>query len=88
MKAFDVQVETWMKQAACTDPSIDPDWFFPEVTNEKSLEQKLALVICENCPVKIECLAYAMKNWPVYGIWGGLKNIQLSYLAKQTKEQQ
>lgn len=77
----------WMKLGNCTDPSIDPDWFFPESENENNIHQKMALEMCRACPVKMECLGYALKNWPIYGIWGGLRNKQIKDIARQLKEQ-
>ena len=32
--------------------------------------------ICESCPVKKRCLAYAMENKERYGMWGGLTPIE------------
>lgn len=27
--------------------------------------------MCDDCPVRAECLAYSITNWESYGIWGG-----------------
>ena len=83
---FDKESTPWMKDGNCTDPSIDPDWFFPDSEHENNLEQRIALDMCKDCPVKMNCLGYALKNWPVYGIWGGMRNKQLKDLARQIKE--
>lgn len=76
----------WMKDGNCTDPSIDPEWFFPESEHYNNQTTKVALKICSTCPVKRECLEYALSHWPIYGIWGGLRTKQLKELAKQVKE--
>jgi hypothetical protein len=36
----------------------------------------------------MNCLGYAIKNWPVYGVWGGMKNKDIKDIVKQLKEQQ
>lgn len=52
--------------AACK--GIDPALFYPgrghSVTEAKA--------VCEGCPVKAECLEWALDNGEKYGIWGGL----------------
>ena len=88
IRALDFASESadWTNRANCTDPSINPDWFFPISEHDTSLEQRAALSICQKCPVKIECLNYALEHWPLYGIWGGLKNKDIKQLAERKKE--
>lgn len=54
----------WRDQAACKD--ADPELFFPrtEVLAE-------AEAICESCPVRMDCLVYAIENNIEHGTWGG-----------------
>lgn len=68
----------WMDQAACLDPDVDPELFFPPKggmndyrTNHLSIRWP-AMAICEQCPVRAECLMYAYKTDQRHGIWGGL----------------
>lgn len=59
--------ETWTQQAACaeTDPAI---WF--PANNRESPE---AIAICDQCPVRQECLDHAISLGELtYGIRGGL----------------
>lgn len=77
----------WMTQGNCTDPSIDPEWFFPQNEIQTNPETKLALKMCETCPVRMECLAYAINNYPIDGIWGGMRHKQLKDIVRQLKEQ-
>lgn len=72
------ETETWMSNARCS--STDPELFFP--TRKKGNEQgnmdntSIAQEICNDCPVKLQCLAYAMayekERGRRYGIYGGL----------------
>lgn len=58
--------EDWYERALC--PQTDPDAFFPE----KGGSTKEAKKICLGCPVKQQCLQWALDNDERFGIWGGL----------------
>jgi WhiB family redox-sensing transcriptional regulator len=59
----------WITQAACAD--VDTDLFFPE----RGEDQTAAKAICATCPVRAECLAYALETGDP-GIWGGTSERQ------------
>lgn len=82
---FDYEVLPWMNNALCTDPTVDPEWFFPDGNIDKSFEVKIALRICSECPVRLQCLKYAVENYPLDGIWGGLKPYQLKDLVNKRR---
>jgi hypothetical protein len=58
-----------MEEALCADPRVDPDIFF------RAGNVQRAKNICRECPVKIECFAYAYsqvdEQGELHGIWGG-----------------
>jgi WhiB family redox-sensing transcriptional regulator len=58
--------EPWMEEAACANS--DPDLFFPE-RGDSVVEAK---AVCRGCPVRAECLEYALERGEKYGLWGGL----------------
>lgn len=60
----------WMVEALCAQ--TDPEVFFPEKGSGTSTDIKLAKTICAGCPVRQQCLDYALDNDIEYGIWGGL----------------
>jgi hypothetical protein len=65
-----VGVEPWMEQAACRGLHAD-DWF-PDDKRFRG-DVRLIKAICnEICPVREQCLAYAIDRNEVWGIWGGL----------------
>ena len=64
--AFDADERAWMLEAKCLD--ADPEAFFPE----KGGSTREAKRICSICPVREECLEYALANEERFGIWGGL----------------
>jgi len=65
----------WMLQAACNDDQIDPKWFHG---NGKGLRPIRALRICQQCPVRMECLLVALEkpNHDDHGVWGGTTHRQ------------
>lgn len=46
----------------------DPDAFFPE----RGQSAREAKRVCVACPVRIQCLEWALDNPEHFGIWGGL----------------
>lgn len=56
----------WQDRALCA--VTDPEVFFPE-SGGSTLKAKL---VCQRCPVKVECLDYAINHNERFGIWGGL----------------
>lgn len=55
----------WREHGACR--GVDPNIFFPE-RGESCVEAK---AICAGCPVRGECLDYALDLGEKFGIWGG-----------------
>ena len=49
-----------------------PDPFFPVGSTGLAVEQiEAAKAVCEQCPVKTECLQFALETNQDSGIWGG-----------------
>lgn len=57
----------WMRDAACR--GMDPELFFPE--KGASWDVQEARGVCAGCPVRTECLTYAMDHTERHGVWGG-----------------
>ena len=49
----------------------------------RGAEQNHAKRICRNCPVRTECLAYALDYGMEYGVWGGMTERERRSLVKQ-----
>lgn len=61
---------SWRVDAVCKD--TDPELFFPVGTTGQALLQiDRAKQVCDECPVKIECLDFAIETNQDSGIWGG-----------------
>jgi WhiB family transcriptional regulator, redox-sensing transcriptional regulator len=60
----------WRSSAACL--SADPDLFFP-ISSTGPAERQIARakVICAGCPVRVQCLDFALTHDQTHGIWGG-----------------
>jgi WhiB family redox-sensing transcriptional regulator len=60
----------WQAAGACV--SADPEIFFPVSAGGASARQiEQARRVCARCPVRRECLDWAMSSGEMHGIWGG-----------------
>ena len=59
----------WMSKGACV--GCDPAQFFPTKRVGSRAAKKAARAMCAACPVKDDCLAFAMRDPYVLGVWGG-----------------
>jgi WhiB family redox-sensing transcriptional regulator len=63
-------VRNWRDDAACRD--TDPDLFFPVGTTGLAVDQiASAKAVCASCPVRTECLDFALFTNQDSGVWGG-----------------
>jgi WhiB family redox-sensing transcriptional regulator len=65
---------TWEHRAACR-AAPDPGFYPPlghETPERRRAREAQAKLICATCPVRAECLAYALRVHEHVGIWGGL----------------
>jgi WhiB family redox-sensing transcriptional regulator len=64
---------SWQERGRCRD--LDPDLFFPPVEAESSEQRHAregaAKAVCSSCPVRQECLTWALTNRERLGVWGG-----------------
>jgi WhiB family redox-sensing transcriptional regulator len=78
---------SWRNRAVCKD--TDPDLFFPVGTTGQALVQiDRAKEVCGTCPVKSECLEYALETNQDSGIWGGLDEEQRRNIRRQAAARQ
>jgi WhiB family redox-sensing transcriptional regulator len=61
----------WREHSACAD--LDTNIFFPiGVTGPAIPQIEAAKAICAQCPVRAECLEFAVTTNQEFGVWGGL----------------
>ena len=65
----------WRDLALCRE--VDAEAFFPSVGSPNTA----AKMICAECEVNPQCLAFAMANKEPYGVWGGLSTRERQALA-------
>lgn len=58
----------WEAEAACR--SNDPEIFFPRSGSASAATQ--AKKVCRGCPVRAQCLQWALETEQPFGVWGGL----------------
>lgn len=62
----------WTEYAACREPGIDPELFFPVSESGLAVRQvATAKAVCARCPVAADCRAWALRAAEPSGIWGG-----------------
>jgi WhiB family redox-sensing transcriptional regulator len=74
----------WQYRAACRGEDAEmffaPNYF--ERKEEKEVREGQAKAICARCPVRDECLEYALRNREPHGIWGGLNESERKALIR------
>jgi WhiB family transcriptional regulator, redox-sensing transcriptional regulator len=62
----------WPELAACRDPDVDPEIFFPLAeAGPGAREIAAARAVCARCPVVMYCLDWALRAGEPAGVWGG-----------------
>ena len=68
MPVFFEDVE-W-ENAACRGVGVDT--FIPSSGEADEADKQEALDLCAKCPIRLDCLQYALDNNEEFGIWGGV----------------
>lgn len=76
-------------QAAGLCRQVDPELFWPEQRGSADPARR----VCSACPVRVECLTYAVVNDERQGVWGGMSETErdvyatdIRYLTGQSTE--
>lgn len=81
IKAYVAELEEhkrkWQLQAACQ--TVAPEIMFSD--DVSVIEQ--AKKVCRTCPVRVDCLEYAIVERPVVGVWGGFDEKQRKRIHKR-----
>jgi WhiB family redox-sensing transcriptional regulator len=64
----------WMRRGACKGQDTEV-WFASDTTEAKAT--------CHRCPVRTDCLAWAMANGLDHGVWGGMGEKERKALKKR-----
>jgi WhiB family transcriptional regulator, redox-sensing transcriptional regulator len=69
----------WMAHALCR--GTNPDRYFPSDGVGVEAVQR----ICVDCPVRLECLEYALRHGIDQGVWGGASERQRRRIRRQRR---
>ncbi|MDF2708148.1 MAG: transcription factor WhiB [Nonomuraea muscovyensis] len=67
----------WFDDGLCAQ--TDPEVFFPE----KGGSTRDAKQVCMACPIRVECLDYALAHEERFGVWGGASEKERRRLRQQ-----
>jgi WhiB family redox-sensing transcriptional regulator len=74
----------WRHRAACRDE--DPELFFPVSDMGPGARQVAqAKAVCARCPVRSQCLDYALDNALDYGVFGGTTERERRNLSREPR---
>ena len=78
----------WQHEAACRGE--DASYFFAPAYFEKRAEklgrEAMAKAICGRCPVREECLEFALGARDPHGVWGGLNEMERRILLRDRRQ--
>ena len=81
----------WQRDAICALPENreSAEWFFSQEFEDKYAAKNL----CHSCPVRSDCLQWALEHKQIWGIWGGRDEIEIrralsvSFTGEEMKRQ-
>lgn len=74
----------WRDEALCV--RHDPELFFPVSDSGPSrLQTERAKDICASCPVRVECLEWAIDGAISFGVFGGLSEAERKSLSRRRR---
>ncbi|MFZ4153650.1 WhiB family transcriptional regulator [Streptomyces pseudogriseolus] len=75
-------MDNWRQSAACR--TEDPELFFPIGTSGPALLQtEQAKAVCRRCPVREQCLEWALETGQSIGVWGGTSETERRALKRR-----
>jgi len=80
-RTHDWDTDNWRTSAACRDSNAE--LFFPIGTTGNALDQiEAAKAVCMLCPVRSECLEFALATNQEAGVWGATSEDERRKLRK------
>lgn len=74
----------WQDKAACS--AIDVAVFYYDTWTERLDELNQIRRVCAECPVRAQCLEYALDTDDKYGVWGGLTPRERRQVKRERRE--
>jgi WhiB family redox-sensing transcriptional regulator len=80
------QHDGWAARGACRHS--DPELFFPVAARGPALRQLAkAKAVCQRCPVRVQCLEYALQSGQRFGVWGGASEEERRLMRRRRLQQ-
>lgn len=74
----------WRDEASCKE--LDTEIFFPiGLTGDAVTQTELAKSICAECPVRADCLEFAIRTLQDHGVWGGHTEDERRVIRRQRR---
>jgi WhiB family redox-sensing transcriptional regulator len=86
-RLYEERAGDWRQHAACN--GCDVELFFPVGVTGPAIDQiEAAKAVCHTCPVRAECLDFALVTNQECGVWGGAseeerRRLRRSWLAQR-----
>lgn len=75
----------WQDRGRCRD--VGQELFYPPLERESARRRQsreaAAKAVCAPCPVRVECLTWALDSGEQYGVWGGMTERERDRLARR-----
>lgn len=78
----------WRSDAVCSSEGSASLFFPVGVTGSAEVQIHEAKNVCTDCPVKSECLTFAITTNQEYGIWGGTSEEERRVLRRNWRAEQ
>jgi len=85
------------RHGRCASSRVDPDQWFPVAQDAAKAREEAAdaIAVCAACPVRAECLEFALRHssgFGAHGVWGGMveadrRSLRLRWLGGSTAGQ-
>lgn len=72
-----VTIPEWYAGALCAQ--TDPEAFYPKKGGNVAVAKK----VCAVCPVRAQCLEWALDTVELWGVWGGTTRLERRKLRKE-----
>ena len=74
----------WREATACV--AVDTNLFFPTGLTGYAIDQtNVAKSVCHDCPVRPQCLEFALRTNQDHGVWGGATEEERRVLRRQRR---
>lgn len=79
------KIGPWVGKASCREKKFD---MYPESSDPKvSRHVYEALLVCDGCEVRRDCLRFAVETREIFGVWGGSTEFQRRRLIRDADTQ-